>query len=306
MPSGSRSASGRPKSTSSCKPSRGSSTSSRWVTAKTIPPLIDNGASASYGRHMSRIVRRHPITLKARSIFLRRQGYSLDELCAQLQIPKTTIQGWVRSIPLSAVAKQRIQRRIAEGSRYGRPLALEENRRKLEAWKQGIREHAASLVKGLSLTPITGRAFCALLYRCEGSRYPSSRGLGFGNSDPRLIRLFLYLLRQYFSVDERKFRCQVMYRDDQSLPALIRYWSHVAGIPAQQFYLSKPDVRTKGKPTRRKDYQGVCYVQYLNVELQYTLQCLGEAIEEMVELEGVEPSSPQCHCGTLPLSYSPT
>lgn len=256
---------------------------------------------------MPRIVRRHTPSVKQQAVHLRRIGLSLDELSARLQVPKITVQNWVHAVPLSRRAQRRIHARIVEGSRHGLAIAHEANRRKLEAWKSGIREQACATIRQLRLTPAWGRALCGALYRCEGSRYPTSERMGFGNSDPRLIRLFLYLLRRYFAIDERKFRCQVIYRYDQSLDQLIRHWSAITSIPSTQFYRSQPDPRTKGKPTLRKDYRGVCYIQYMSTTLQYTLQCLGESVEEMVELTGVEPVASAMPSRRSPkLSYSPT
>ena len=88
---------------------------------------------------MARILRRYTEAVRQQAVRLRRAGRSLDELSAYLKIPKATVQGWVRAIPLSAKAKRRIHARIIEGSRLSRPFALEANRRKLEAWKQSVR-----------------------------------------------------------------------------------------------------------------------------------------------------------------------
>lgn len=255
---------------------------------------------------MPRLVRCYPDALRVKTCQLRRQGFSLDELSARLHIPKITVQGWVHAIPLSARAKRRIHARIVEGSRRGRPFALEANRRKLETWKRGVRERAASMVQGVNLTLRWQRILCAMIYLCEGCRYPSSRCLGFANSDPRMIRCFLHLLRRSFAIDERRLRVQIIHRWDQSLPALVRHWSRITGIPQAQFYRSKPDPRTRGKPTQRENYRGVCYVQYPSTDLQFTLQCLGETVMKMVEPEGIEPSLHPCHGCALPLRHGPT
>ncbi len=36
-----------------------------------------------------------------------------------------------------------------------------------------------------------------ILYICEGAKYPAARQLGFANTDPRMIRFFVLLLRQH-------------------------------------------------------------------------------------------------------------
>ncbi len=235
---------------------------------------------------------RYPLEIRAQAIYLRQQGYSLQEISGKLQIRKATIWCWTKSLVLSDKAKNRIKQRIINGGKVGRPLAAKVNRQKIERWKEEIQKKALIEVKESKSFFESGRLFCALLYLCEGSRYPAARMLGFGNSNPKIIRLFLYLLRRYFSVDERKFRCWLSYRCDQSQENLISYWSRITRIKKSKFYLRQPDLRTKGKPTLRKDYRGVCVIQYMDTTLQFTLQSLGEAIAvNMVEQEGFEPSA---------------
>lgn len=188
----------------------------------------------------------------------------------------------MKEIRLSAQAKRRIQWRILEGGKTARARAAIVNRERVEAWKRSIQESSRSEVSRVRLTPEFRKLLCAALYSCEGSRYPSTRVLGFANSDARMIRLFLHLIRTSFVVDEKKFRCQVPHRCDQDLETLIHYWSRVTDIPQEQFYRNKADQRTKGKPTLRKDYRGVCYVQYFSTTLQFTLQSMGEALMDIL------------------------
>lgn len=233
-----------------------------------------------------RTYRRHPPELRAKAIALRQQGYSIYELRDLLGIRLATVQGWVRGISLSEKAKERIRCRIVDGGRAGRRIAVDVNRKRIEAWKQGIHEKNRRLLQGIEITPDLAKLFCALLYSCEGAKYPSARMLGFSNSDPVTIQCFLWLLRNCFGVDERKFRCQIVHRWDQSLNFLIAYWSGVTGIPPTQFYRSKPDARTKGKKTLRKNYRGVCCITYFDVTLQYTLQNMAEVLMKNIERVG--------------------
>ena len=122
------------------------------------------------------------------------------------------------------------------------------------------------------------KLICGILYLCEGAKYPSSKQMIFGSTDPRLIKTFLCLLRNNFAIDEKKIRCRIMHRHDQGGKRLNRYWSHVTQIPLRQFYKDYADKRTKGFATKKQDYRGICAVQYNSVDLQYELQCIGESI----------------------------
>jgi len=175
------------------------------------------------------------------------------------------------------------QRKVVESAARGRPLAVLAWQRKIETWKEGIR----AAVEDIGALPFTqsdaGKLACGMLYICEGGRYPATRHLAFANTDPRMIRFFLLLLRRYFSIDEAKLRVRIMHRWDQDGETLGRFWSRATGIPSRRFYRPYRDRRTRGKPTRRKDYHGICHLQYFDTTLQYQLQAIGESALRLAE-----------------------
>lgn len=244
--------------------------------------------------------RRYPDDLRAKAVALRERGYSLQEISDALHVPKNTLSGWLVHVRLTPAQRRRLQSKIIESGARGRPLAVLAWQRKIAVWKTEIQarvQHLASLPWTSSeLAKLT----CGLLYICEGGKYPATRCLSFGNSDPRMIQLFLSLFRRYFNVDEQKFRVSVLRRWDQDHAMLEKFWSEVTAIPLAQFYSSKADRRTKGYPTRQPNYHGVCRLQYLSTTLQYELQAIGEGVlniqcsmpeKKLVEQEGLEPSA---------------
>ncbi len=240
--------------------------------------------------------RRYLKSVRAQAFALRAGGSSLQEISDELRVPKNTLSGWVAHVELTDAMRKRLKSKERESAARGRPLAVEAWRRKTERWKEGIRaqvEHLGSLPFD---QPDIGRLACGLLYVCEGGKYPSTRRLSFANTDPRMITFFLTLLRRYFPVEEKKLRVRIMHRWDQDGEALRRFWSQVTGIPFSQCYATQPDLRTKGHPTRRSDYRGVCDLTYSSTTLQYTLQAIGESVMKVVEQEGIEPSASCMPC----------
>lgn len=215
---------------------------------------------------------------KQRARNLRFKGWSLGEISQKMTIPKNTISGWVQDIRLTKRQKERIKEKITMSGAIGRPLAAKLLHERMEKWKQSIREKVKYYFRLPLKNPEIGKFICGLLYLCEGAKYPSTRSLVFGNSDPIIIRCFINLLRDSFDINEDKLRCRVMYRWDQDIRELIKYWSNVTGIPLNQFFKTKPDKRTKGKPTLKTDYKGVRSIQYPSTSLQFELQSIGEII----------------------------
>ncbi|MBU4418374.1 MAG: hypothetical protein KJ594_00625, partial [Candidatus Omnitrophica bacterium] len=165
-----------------------------------------------------------------------------------------------------------------DSGKIGRPLAVAANRRKIQQWKESIR-NSVKHFENISLeNPKLGKLICGLLYLCEGAKYPSSRYLYLGNSDPKIISFFINALRRYYEIDENKLRFSIGYRWDQNFQKLKNYWSKITKIPKSKCLNSIPDMRTKGKPTLKKNYMGICRIVYYNATLQFELQSIGETV----------------------------
>ena len=114
----------------------------------------------------------------------------------------------------------------------------------------------------------------AMLYLGEGSKWRSHSGLMLGSSDPSIIKLYVGLLGVCYGIEVDRLKCRVSYRADQDIRALEHYWAKIIGIPLKNFYKTKPDPRTIGKPTKRSDYKGVCVVHCGNTKIQHELEMI--------------------------------
>ena len=220
----------------------------------------------------------HPQASKNRAMRLRKKGLSLSEISSLLHIPKNTIQGWVCKIKLNKKQQERLKKKEIECGKRGLKKALKINAIKLSRWKNEVKKKTSNFKVITTKKGNIAKLICGVLYLCEGAKYPSSRQLIFGSSDPKMIKIFLELLKNNFNVDEKKFRCRIMHRYDQNGTVLTDHWSNLTKIPLAQFYRPYKDKRTKGKATKKRDYKGVCAVQYNSTDLQYELQLIGESI----------------------------
>jgi len=118
----------------------------------------------------------------------------------------------------------------------------------------------------------------AFLYLGEGSKWSGHSGLMLGSSDNNIIKLYLHLLKKCYSLDAGKLKCRISYRADQNINLLEKYWSKVTGIPIKNFYKTKPDPRTVGKPTKNKDYKGVCVIMGGGTAIQLELEAIPKII----------------------------
>ncbi len=218
------------------------------------------------------------LNLKEKAIKFRKQGKTYLEIQNSLKvaIPKSTLSYWCRNIKLPKEYQERIQKIVLNNAQRGRAVALIVNRVRREKYLKSVADrnkHLAIVLKNKD----TAKIALAMLYLGEGGK--NQRGsLLFGNSDPFIISLFLCLLRNCYNIDEKKFRCTLQCRADQNIKTLEKFWSKITQIPLSQFYKARIDPRTIGKLSIKKDYKGVCRIDYLSSDLYIELMQIPKII----------------------------
>lgn len=189
------------------------------------------------------------------AIALRKRGCSLNEMSRRLHISKSTASLWSRGIELPKVAKDILLTKQAIGRQKGN----EGRRAQGESRRKSIEKQVERYLSRSPLHKSHDKILLALLYGCEGAKRNETR-VNFVNSDPALIRYFLYLFRRSYEVDESKFRVLMHlheYHDEQKQK---EYWAHVTDIKKDQF--TKSFQKKNGKKNIRADYQGCVSIRY--------------------------------------------
>lgn len=88
------------------------------------------------------------------------------------------------------------------------------------------------------------------------------------------------LLKRCCGIEVGEARCRISYRADQDPDYLEDFWSNLTKILRTNFYKTKPDPRTVGKPTLRSDYKGVCALTRKGTDIQLELQAIADIISE--------------------------
>ena len=118
------------------------------------------------------------------------------------------------------------------------------------------------------------------MWWCEGNK--NSSFLRFTSSDVTLIKNYLSLLREGFTLDESKFRVLVHLHAYHNNDIQKKFWSKITRIPLSQFNKSFQKVNT-GKRTR-KDYPGCIALTYYDVRIAKELEAL---YNEFTKFRGV-------------------
>lgn len=216
----------------------------------------------------------YPEELREEARRLRQEGWSLSEIAARLGPAKHTLSVWLRNVELSVEQRSRLHEKERMLIGRNRALAAQANRQARLARIDLQRQKAKALLTTATGPHRDNHIAAAMLYLAEGAK--GEGACAFGNSNPQIIRYWLHLLRTSFDVDEAKFCLQIMCRADQDLDELVQYWMHVTHI--QRVIKGHIDSRTKGKPTKRLNYKGVCSVLYHDVSLRRYLDALAQEL----------------------------
>ncbi len=209
---------------------------------------------------------------KQKAIELRSKGFSLNEIKDRIAASKSTISLWVRDIELSKIAQARIEGRMTKGQ-----IASRISKRKQTLLREEYStEVAQKLIKNIRIDKNHQKAYCAMIYYCEGVKDVRS-GVRFTNSDSGLIRLFMTFLRKSFFVDEKKFRACIHLHSYHDENEQLKFWSKTSNIPVRQFVKSYH--KKHSGQYKKEGYQGCVSIRYGDVNVARELKAI--AIEFM-------------------------
>jgi hypothetical protein len=191
---------------------------------------------------------------------LRTKGESIKVIAKQLSVSPSTVSFWCKDVKLSEDQIKELERR-AHDPHYGRRLeySLKQQRARQEKTKklfdEGIKEVGALSKRELF---IAGTA----LYWAEG--FKSDSLAGFCNSDPNMIKIFIYWLKKCFAYTNEDLRLRVGLNESfkDKVGDIEDYWSKLLDIPMSQF--QKPffqKVKWQKKYDNPENYHGVLRIR---------------------------------------------
>jgi len=211
--------------------------------------------------------------IKSKAIELRKLSYSLNEISQLLKVPKSTLNGWLRTVILSPGQKELLDTRRRDGLVEARKKALIWHTTQKENRVKEAQDEAREILSTLDLSdvniPILALSF---LYLGEGLK---NKETAMGNNNPLILKFFIHVLQDIFLVDKNIIACELHLRADQNEEELKQYWSKELDIPLKQFKKTSFDRRTQGIQTFN-DYKGVCAIRCGNVAIQRKLVYLSK------------------------------
>jgi len=174
------------------------------------------------------------LKIKEKAIAFRKTGASIREIAKKLNANKSTVSFWCRDIILSESQLKLLRdRQLSESKKTLSRCAESKRVRRLE--KTGFLANLGKKQVGNTNKRdlfISGLS----LYWAEGYKKGNDE-LGFTNSDPRIIKVFIKWLKEIYKipVENLIFRLGINQIHYDREKEVIRFWSNVCGVKAEQF-----------------------------------------------------------------------
>ena len=170
--------------------------------------------------------------------FLRKKGYSIQELMKEFSLPKTTIWHHIHKIKLSPENVLRLRSAGGRTSSARKQLALK--RAKKEAFEifNSNRKYHISLL--------------SMLYWAEGD---NKNNFSFVNTNDDMIKLVIQILDKCLGINKDQLLITIRYFTGMNRDNCLEHWSKVTGIPKNQIRMYYNDGGNSG----RKEF-GMCRI----------------------------------------------
>jgi hypothetical protein len=219
--------------------------------------------------------------IKTKAKKLREQGISYNQLQKMLGIPKSTLSAWFSpSLGMPFNRKQLLQHlaRI-------RPLASKAKTKIRLDELEIIKSKAKIEINKYSIKNKTfQKSLMAMLYWAEGSKHSKVSGLIFTNTDPKMVNLFISMLRNCYKIDESKLHIRLHLHYYHKIKVVRDFWSRLLQIPTTQF--SPVFIKKRSRNKRfRKNFMGICFLHYSEGKIRKEILEIGYAISDCISLK---------------------
>ena len=168
----------------------------------------------------------------------RRCGMSINALMRKYKIPKTSVWHHIKDIKLS-----QHQKNLLHANQGGSRERKQDDLRKADI-------EARRLLKNVTISKVAPVIFGAL-YWAEGHK----KSFVFTNTDERMIRIFLKILRNYWNVGNNKIDLLIRITNNMDAISCIKHWKQATKLP-----LKNIRVNINNKQNKSKTKYGVCRI----------------------------------------------
>jgi hypothetical protein len=212
-----------------------------------------------------------------KALILRKEGKSYSQIKKLLNVSKGTLSVWLKNYPLT-------KGRIRE-LRDWNEARIEKYRETMKR-KREFRLNTYYREQKKIIFPLTKKEIYIaglFLYLGEGTKSKITE-LSISNTNPAIIKFFIYWLNKYLSIDKDKLKIQLHLYNDMDINYEIKYWLNILKLSAKQFY--KPYIKKSDKKSinhKGNFGHGTCAVIYGNARLTEKIHMAMKTINDKFE-----------------------
>ncbi|MBL7150642.1 hypothetical protein ISS86_01785 [Candidatus Microgenomates bacterium] len=203
---------------------------------------------------------------KRLALKLRGKGLSYSEIREKVPVSKDTLSRWCRDVILTLAQMERLRQKKLKGAEKGRFIGAKRQQ------QARIRRTKKLLEKGKKEIGLFSKRdrFIAGVGLYLGDGLKGDKGVGFSNSNPKIIKFMMRWLREFCQIPEEKLSGSIWIHENLNELKARKFWSKLTGIPLRQFrksYIAKN--KTKSRKIRKNLHQyGVFAVRVSNAAVQ--------------------------------------
>lgn len=165
--------------------------------------------------------------LKLKAIELRKKGFSYGEIKRRINVSKSTLILWLKTVPLTPKQREKLYTKSVLALARG-PQSQKE--RRIREITKIIQEAEKEIQFPLSFEAY--RLFGAALYWAEGKK---TKHFTITNSDPCFILFMIRWFKKIFGVVPQNLKARLNIYPQQNELQLKQFWSQLIDIPLENF-----------------------------------------------------------------------
>ncbi|MEI6420530.1 MAG: hypothetical protein WCO30_02740 [bacterium] len=217
--------------------------------------------------------------LKDEVIKYRLNGNSIRDIEKKFGIPKSTLNGWFKTVVVSDSKKELLKLRWKKSLITARKKAVIWHNKEKQKRLDIATSQANNTLNEIDYTnKETLELGLAMLYLGEGSKKGKT---SLASSDPLILQFFIRAMKELYGLGSNNIKHELHLRADQDIELTKKYWSKQLNIPVENFSSISLDKRSIGRKTY-EHYNGVCVLNYSNIAIQRKLVYLSRKYCEII------------------------
>ncbi|MFY9493109.1 MAG: hypothetical protein WAP55_01360 [Minisyncoccia bacterium] len=209
---------------------------------------------------------------------LRSKGKSYKDITDKLDIPKSTLSGWLGEKYPGVFDRKAQLLHLARIRTLAKTVKIAERKKR----EKILRDKITPEISRYPLRdPGFWKSLLVMLYWAEGAKYKGVSGLKFVNTDPNLALFYISLLRRCYKINNDKFRIRLHLHHYHNTSSSKKFWSNLLEVPQNQF--GKIYFKKRSKTRRfRKNFMGICFISYLDSDIRKELLEIARQLKDKI------------------------